>query len=355
MKNLLFIYLLFAVPALFGCGGNDDKNEINGLDEESAKEILQAHPWKISSFISEEDPYIIIFGENGVFESVNFSEWSHDEEWNIQNGHLVINGEYFDIAELTDSKLRLNFEESGTKKSFIFDKEDDKAGFPTYPLGKTYKVISGYFNGEDFTWEDNSAILRSKVLIENGSALITYSKKEDISWQAFSGSFAFSEDFDRGYEVEYRNDGDIILKWYISESNIPKSSISGTTVKEGEIILRECNVWDFICGPDWVLKEVDKNGISVTENIPVQIGTIWYFNVYTGKLEERAGGTSEDTEYMNWNFTEDPTEESVHIDIETEPGETITFALMRGNIAQLELKADIDSYTYTFKFEVEDE
>jgi len=368
MKKSQICLLFFVFFTFFSCSKDDDSENTN-IDELAYAELLESHPWKLDYQLLnavEEDPYIIKFMNNGFIEVADFSEWSkNEEEWEIKDGKLIIDGMSLSIETLTSTNLVLSVTDDGTSYSYTFKEEGDADAFPQYIVGKIYRPVSVTETEggvtEVFEIEDGHDFTEKIWFEENNTMTVTDTMLHYLSWSKISESFIFlegqggdlfEERENAGYEISLESTGDITLKTCYMYKESVKSSES--SLIEATAVLRECNLWDYLNGPDWVLWEVDKNDEALTEFSDMPLGTIWFFNSYTNMIEERTSYSDADTEYLPWKFTEEPKEENIRVDITVEPEEVKTFKMMKGNIAELELSTEIDGDTYTFKFRVED-
>ena len=358
MKTIkIWMPLLVAILFLFlvSCNDDDDENQ----DNDAIKELLVAHPWKIDKQLvdgnevdlisSEDDPYVINFEVDGVFENANFTTWYNDEEWEIVGNKLVIDGDPITIQKITSSELVVSYVEDNASKELYFVEEETADAFPGLAIfGKSYRVLEAQYGLEEQTPENNPILFRQKVLIEEECITMSSKQLNYSSWDILSGSFVFVEEME-GYDLKLADNGDILLVQYDYED----TSLKSGSMSKNVLTYRECNLWDFLDGPEWVLNAVEKEGVVINENLPLPLGTIWYFNSYTNMVEERDDQSDVDIEYMGWNFVGTPNNEKVEITISVEEGELQKFTMLKGNIAELELETVIDSETFLLMFEVE--
>lgn len=378
MKKSGICFLFLVCFILFSCSDDDSEtgNSDSVFDSEAVAEILNSHPWKLDYQLSnlvEEDPYIITFLNNGFVEYANFSEWSKEEEkWEVKDGKLIIDGMSFSIDKITSQELDISITEDGIPYSYNFTEEGDEEGFPLAIIGKVYLPVSGKYtiDGETEEFdkenrEDGHDFTQKIWFEENDIITFTDTMLHYASWNKISESFIFLEEQgdvildDRknvGFEISHGSTDDLTLKTYYIEGNGGVKSSESYMVTT-TVVLREVNLWEYLDGPNWVLKEVDKNEVELTEFPDMPLGTIWFFNSFTHMVEERTDYSDADIDYMPWNFTEEPSESNIRIDITlddtVEPNEVKTFKMMLVNIAELWLSTEIDGDTYTFKFEVE--
>jgi len=377
-KSILFLIFL-NIFIFFSCSSDNNTDEENStFDKEATMELLKAHPWKIQNqyvdgvkqnlLTEADDPYIINFLDNGFFEFANFSEWSKNEEtWQISNEKLIIDGNSFTIETITSSQLVIKSNENGVSHSYTFTEEGDTNAFPQYIIGKIYRPVSETITAEGetevITREDGHDFVQKILFEENHVMTVTDTMLYYLSWNKISESFIFLEANEKdllegenaGYEISLKNNGDLTFKYcYIREGGVKSSESS---LIEATIVLRECNIWDYLDGPNWILVGVDKNDVALDEFPDMPFGTIWFFNSYTNMIEERIDKSDKEIEYMPWEFTEEPSEENIRIDITldqtTSPNEIRTFKVMKANIAELWLSTEIDEDIYNFRFAVE--
>jgi len=374
MKKSGICFLFLICFTLFSCSKDDDSetgNPDSVFDSEAVAEILESHPWKLVDYqlsnLVEEDPYILTFLNNGFVEYANFSEWSKEEEkWEVKDGKLIMDGMSFSIDKITSQELDISITDDGIPYSYNFTEEGDEEGFPLAIIGKVYLPVSGKNTVDGITMDEAYDFSEKICFQENNNITYTDTMLHYASWNKISESFIFLEgqggDYiednreNAGYEISLESTGDLSLKTYYIEENGGVKSLESYMVTT-TVVLREVNLWEYLDGPNWVLKEIDKNEVAFTEFPYISLGTIWFFNSLTHMVEERTDYSDADIDYMPWNFTEEPSESNIRIDITlddtVEPNEVQTFKMMKENMAELWLSTEIDGDTYTFKFEVE--
>jgi len=380
MKKPTIYLIILIIFISFSCSNDSStKEETSTFDEAATIELLKSHPWKIdyqllngvkcNLLTDQDDPYIINFLNDGFIEFANFSDWSKNEElWEISNEKLIMDGDPFSIETLTSTKLVIKCTEDGNSHSYAFTEEGDTNAFPQYIVGKIYRPVSGNITEEGVTdvvtIEDGYDFTQKFWIQDNNIMTMTDTMMYYLSWNKISESFIFLEEHEKdllegenaGYEISLGSNGDITVKYcYMIEGGVKSSESS---LIETTMVLRECNLWDYLNGPNWVLIGVDKNDVALTEFPDMPFGTIWFFNSYTKMIEERTSYSDTEIEFLPWKFTEEPSEDNIRIDITLDqtitPNEIRTFKAMKINIAELWLSTEIDGDIYNFRFAIEE-
>ncbi|MFA6662457.1 MAG: hypothetical protein WCS56_05445 [Bacilli bacterium] len=380
MKKPTIYLIILIIFISFSCSNDSStKEETSTFDEAATIELLKSHPWKIdyqllngvkcNLLTDQDDPYIINFLNDGFIEFANFSDWSKNEElWEISNEKLIMDGDPFSIETLTSTKLVIKCTEDGNSHSYAFTEEGDTNAFPQYIVGKIYRPVSGNITEEGVTdvvtIEDGYDFTQKFWIQDNNIMTMTDTMMYYLSWNKISESFIFLEEHEKdllegenaGYEISLGSNGDITVKYcYMIEGRVKSSESS---LIETTMVLRECNLWDYLNGPNWVLIGVDKNDVALTEFPDMPFGTIWFFNSYTKMIEERTSYSDTEIEFLPWKFTEEPSEDNIRIDITLDqtitPNEIRTFKAMKINIAELWLSTGIDGDHYNLRFAIEE-
>lgn len=369
VKNLWSVmFIVFAL--ITSC--SDDNNGVDEIEQKNSEELLTAHPWKFKSqeingqtsdFITSGSiPYIAIFNADGTFAMANFYHYEDNLPWTFDKEQIYVDEQLLNIDEISETNLKISYtDEEDGDVTLYFESEEPADAFEGDAIyGKHYKVAEAVFNSETQTMENNLSLYRFRALIEDGMATATSEKAVSLPYTIVSKTFVFVEGMSEGYEMEVDAEGDLHLLSMEYVSSGPKSaSVTGTTETESAYTLSfrftECDLSDFLTGPDWKLTEVEKNGQVTTQDLPIDLGTIWFINPLTQKIEERPTVADDVAEYLLWDFVGTPTADNIQLEVTIDGGEVLTFTVIQISLTELVFETEYNTDTYRFTFSVENE
>lgn len=369
VKNLWSVVFFF-FALMIGC--SDDNNDAEELDQQSTQELLTAHPWKFASqevnsqtydFITSNSvPYVAIFNEDGTFVMANFYYYENNLPWTFTDTQLYVDDQLLNIDEISETKLTISYidDEQGDV-TLYFEAEEPADAFQGDVLwGKYFKVAEASFNSEAQTMENNLMLYRFRAFIENEQATVTSQKAVSLPYTIVSKTFVYAEGMNEGYKMEVDASGDLYLETQEYNSTTPKSANTSEsnedwTVSTMTFRFTECDPWDLLTGPDWKLSEVEKNGQVTTENLPIDLGTIWFINPLTKKIEERPTVSDDVAAYLLWDYIGTPVADNIQLAVTIDGGEVLTFRIIQISLTELVFETEYDTDTYRFTFSVENE
>ena len=369
VKNLRSVVII-VFTLLIGC--SKDNNDVKKLTPLSTRELLTAHPWKFTSqevnnqsydFITSNSvPYVAIFKEDGTFVMANFHYFEDNLPWTLTDEQMYVEDQLLTIDEISETKLTLSYtdDEQGDVK-LSFDAEEPADAFQGALLwGKHFKVAEASFDSETQTMENNLSLYRFRAFIEDGQATVTSRKATSLPYTIVSKTFVYAAGMHEGYEMAVDASGDLYLETQSYKSTTPKSTKTGDgsedwTVSKMTFRFTECEPRDFLTGPDWKLTAVEKNGESTTENLPIDLGTIWFINPLSKKIEERPTAADEVAEYLLWDYMDTPTADNIQLEVTIDGGEVLTFNVLQISLTELVFETTYNTDTYRFTFSVENE
>jgi hypothetical protein len=368
IRSILFIVLV----VMMGC--SEDKNDVKEVDQQNTQELLTAHPWKFSKqevngqssdyITSNSMPYVAIFNDNGTFAMANFYFYEDNLPWTYNEEKLYVEDQQLNIDEISETKLTISYSDDEDGDVTLFFKAEEPADAFSGDLiyGKHFKVAEAEFNSEAQTMENNLSLFRFRALIEDGTATATSEKAVNLPYTIVSKTFVFAEGMDEGYDMEVDANGDLHLVTQHYSSSAPKSAnVTGNT-ETGTVYtmtfrFTECNPWDFLTGPDWKLTEVEKDGQVITENLPIELGTIWFINPLTNKIEEQYPSSDGVEDYSPWEYIGTPTADDIQLKITFKDDDNndfdLTFTVIQISLTQLVFETNYESASYRLTFSVD--
>ncbi|MCG8305894.1 MAG: hypothetical protein MI975_00785 [Cytophagales bacterium] len=346
----VFTALLCAVCFMFFTACENSADEDSHQEEQIS--LLTEHPWQLEKVYTDGEevglaipdiPFIAVFNDDEVMKAANFSN-AWEEEWTFGNNLFLIDNEPMDIKELDDSRLVLSYSENDKVAELHFKAATHPVAFPADAvLGNTYYVSDAVYSDQNTT---KAFSMRTRVLIE--AFVMTFTDEElwVSEWEAISGAFIFihtdkTEGSGLGFKVVLNEDGSLAV------TRIGEAA-------EIDYTLSPCLPVNYLCGPEWVLDKMKKNGVDAS-GFPLPKGTKWYFNLESGQVEEQSPG-EHDKELFPWEIVSNTVEDGLKISIEPEgAGSGQEFVMLKGTINELELQTGFEGDTWLLEFRVENE